>query len=93
MQPVLIVAVAVVAAFIFGVVFSQKIKDALAGVPASLRTELNTLEASVKGQVKAAQATVVADVKSKVVILAPVLQTSATPVTVAVAPAPTFVKV
>ena len=78
-----IVVAAVVVAFVAGVVLSQKVKDWIAGVPASLRSELNTLETSVKAQVKTAQAAVVADVKSKVVIPVPVLAT-AKPATVAV---------
>lgn len=76
MQEVLIFVGAGLALFLAGVALSQKVKDWLAGVPSELRTELNALEASVKGQVKSAQAAVVADVKSKVVIQTPVLQTS-----------------
>ena len=66
-----------VAIFAAGVVLSTKIKDWVAGVPASLRAELNALETSVKGQVASAQKAVVADVKSKVVIPVPVLATAA----------------
>jgi len=71
-----IVVAAIVVAFIVGVLVSTKVKDWVAGVPASLRSELNTLETSVKAQVKTAQAAVVADVKSKVVIPVPVLATA-----------------
>ena len=71
MQPVLIVFVAVVAAFIFGVVFSQKIKDAFSGVPASLRADLVALEAAVKARVAGAQKAVVTDVKVAVMPVVP----------------------
>lgn len=93
-------AVAILAAFIAGVILSTKVKDWLQGVPGSLRTELNALELHVKAQVKGAQSAVVADIKSKVVPATPVLQTSipnpgpvasmaapAAPVTAAVIPA------
>jgi hypothetical protein len=76
MPEFVIYAAAGLAIFVAGVVLSTKIKDWFAGVPTSLRAELNTLETSVKGQVKTAQAAVVADVKSKVVIPVPVLATA-----------------
>lgn len=64
------------AAFVVGVLFSTKIKDWLQGVPSELRSHLNDLETSIKAQVKAASAAVVADVKAKVLPATPVLQTS-----------------
>lgn len=69
-------AVAVLAAFVAGVVLSTKVKDWLQGVPSELRSHLIDLEASIKAQVKAASARVVADVKAKVLPATPVLQTS-----------------
>lgn len=79
LQTVAIYAGVLVVVFGAGVALSQKVKDAIAGVPASLRAELTTLETSIKAQVSSAQKAVVADVKSKVVIQTPVLQTSSAP--------------
>lgn len=85
MPEFVIPAVAVLVAFIAGVVLSTKVKDWLQGVPSDFRSRLNDLEASVKAQVKAASAHVVADVKAKVLPATPVLQTSAKPVVAPVA--------
>ena len=45
---------------VLGVVFSQKIKDYIAGVPAGFRTAMNTVEANAKTEVKTAIANVLA---------------------------------
>jgi hypothetical protein len=90
MQEILVFIGVGAVCFILGVVLSQKGKDGRAGVPASLRAEFTTLETSIKAQVSSAQKAVVADVKSKVVIQTPVLQTSPMSVMVA-APSPVTV--
>lgn len=64
-------------AFVVGVVVSQRVKDWLQGVPGHVRADLRSLETSALGQIKSAQAHVLADLKSKVVVPTPVLQTSA----------------
>jgi hypothetical protein len=51
-----------VATFVATLVFSTKIKDFFAGVPADLRASLNTIETSVKADVKSYQATLVAKI-------------------------------
>ena len=49
-----------VAVFVATLVFSQKIKDFLSGVPADMRSGFSSLEASVKADVKSYQAAVIA---------------------------------
>lgn len=51
-----------VATFAATLVFSQKIKDFFAGVPAELRTGLSALEASVKADVKSYQSSLIAKI-------------------------------
>lgn len=88
MYQFLIPAVAVVVSFIVGVLLSQKVKDAIAGVPAHVRADLNTVEATLLGRIKSAQSNVLADLQAKVAPPVPVLQTAgpapAQPVTMAV---------
>lgn len=96
-----LLAAAAVVLFVAGVVLSQKVKDWLQGVPAHVRTELRAIEVSALGQIKSAQAHVVADLKAKVTVATPVLQTSvvapvaapAAPVTVTVIPQPPVAEV
>lgn len=57
----------VFASFVVGVLFSQKVKDWFSGVPATLRADLNAIEANVKAQVQGAQKQVVAQVSAAVV--------------------------
>lgn len=48
--------------FVATLVFSQKIKDFVAGVPADLRSNLSALETSVKADVKSYQASLIAKI-------------------------------
>lgn len=77
--------------FVVGVVVSQRVKDWLQGVPGHVRADLRSLEASALGQIKSAQAHVLADLKSKVVVPTPVLQTSAPALPVAAVAPPASV--
>lgn len=66
-----------IAIFVATLVFSQKIKDFLAGVPADLRKSLQSVEASVKADVKTYQAAAIAKLLPKpapvaAVVIAPV---------------------
>lgn len=88
MTPFVIFVAAVVAAFVAGVVFSQKIKDWTAGVPASLCGDLNLLQAHVVAQVSAAQKRVVADIHAAVLPATPTL--SAAKTLLSVVPPATF---
>lgn len=54
--------VACFATFVATLVFSQKIKDFVAGVPADLRSNLSALETSVKADVKSYQASLIAKI-------------------------------
>lgn len=81
--PVVLVGALVV--FTFGVVASQKVKDALRGVPSHVRADLTALEVSVLGKLKSAQSAALADVKVAVGIQPPALVTA----TVSAAPPPT----
>lgn len=76
MSPFVIVIASVLASFVAGVVFSQKIKDWVGGVPSSLRSDLNLLQTHVVAQVAAAQKAVVADIHAAVVPATPVLTAS-----------------
>lgn len=51
-----------VAVFVATLVFSQKIKDFLAGVPADMRANLQALETSVKADVQSYQASLIAKI-------------------------------
>jgi hypothetical protein len=65
-----------VAVFVATLVFSQKIKDFLAGVPADMRTGLQALETSVKTDVKTYQASLIAKINP---VKTPVAPAAATP--------------
>lgn len=86
MQTVAILAAAVVAAFVAGVLLSQKVKDWFSGVPSHVRADLSALESTALGRIKAAQSSVLADLKIKVAPAVPVLQTSVTAAVAATGP-------
>ncbi len=54
-----------IVSLLVGVVFSQKIKDWIAGVPSNVRTELRKIEAEAIQRVQAAQAQAIASVIAK----------------------------
>lgn len=56
-----VLPISIVATFILTLVFSTKIKDFVQGIPASLRADLNSIEAGAVAKVAAAQKAVVAD--------------------------------
>lgn len=69
--------ISVFVAFTLGVVFSQKVKDWLTGVPSAVRSDLKSVEGSVLSSLKTAQANVLLDLKAKVAVpvpAAPVVQ-------------------
>lgn len=78
------------ATFIVGVIFSQKVKDWLAGVPSDLRSALKSVEADVLGKLKLAQADVVGKLihASSVDSSPAVVQKPLAPTAPASAPAP-----
>lgn len=78
MQEALVIIVTLAVVFVTGVVLSQRVKDWFAGVPAHVRADLSAVEASVLGRIKAAQSAVLAELKGKIVLPTPVLQTSVT---------------
>jgi hypothetical protein len=57
--------------FVCGVVFSQKIKDWVRGVPSDLRTALGGVETNALGAVKAAQMKVLAEIGAAVPAVKP----------------------
>jgi hypothetical protein len=57
-----VTVLAVVATFVATLVFSTKIKDFFAGVPADLRSDLTSIETSVKADVSSYQKTLVAKI-------------------------------
>lgn len=61
-----------VATFVATLVFSTKIKDFFAGVPADLRSSLSALETSVKADVKTYQSSLIAKIAPAPVPVAPV---------------------
>lgn len=82
------------AAFIAGVVFSQKVKDWFKGIPSELRSALKNVETDTLSKIKAAQATVLAELPkppaaktAAPATAAPVIPAPA-PVAAAAAPAP-----
>lgn len=71
------------AAFLAGVLFSQKIKDWFKGIPSEVRATLNGVETSAVGTIKRAQS----DVLSKIITALPA-PTKPEVVSTAQAPAP-----
>jgi hypothetical protein len=80
--------VASFATFVVGVVFSQKIKDWVSGVPAEVRAAMKGVEAAALGNVKVAQASVLAQLKTALPPLPTVTAAVTAPVVAPVAPAP-----
>lgn len=74
--------ISVFVAFTLGVVFSQKVKDWLTGVPSAVRSDLTSVEGSVLSSLKTAQANVLLDLKAKVAVPAPPVVQVAPPVPV-----------
>lgn len=81
-------AVSLAATFVLTLIFSQKIKDFLAGVPASLRADLKSIETSVKADVANYQKTLVSKISPAPAPVAKVDVAPLAPLPPAPAPAP-----
>lgn len=60
--------IAAAVAFVFGVLFSQKIKDWFKGIPSDVRTGLNQVETAVRAKLTAAHTAAVAPAVAAVVV-------------------------
>jgi hypothetical protein len=82
-----LILLACLACFAAGVVFSQRVKDYLKGVPGELRSTLTAVEANASDAIKAAQAKVLTELKNKAGVQTPLPPASQPLAPVASAPA------